>query len=129
MKRINNNIEEQRVSFDNAKLLKEKGFDVVTDLIYMTNHTSIVLFDNINSLKHSDSNNPFVSAPTQQVAIDWIIINFGIHIILDWNGDEYFCATRKVVDSKMVIDVFGLRFNTPKEAKEAAINHVLTNLI
>jgi len=28
MKTIDNDIQDQRVSFDNAKLLKEKGFDV-----------------------------------------------------------------------------------------------------
>jgi hypothetical protein len=127
---MNNNIEESRVTFDVAKLLKEKEFDIETIESYCSsvNDSMIVkLFPRVQQYKPNVKEEWY--APTQQLAIDWIRINFGIYIILDWDGDEYFCATRKVVDSKMVIDVFGLRFNKPEEAKEAAINHVLTNLI
>jgi hypothetical protein len=75
-------MKEQLITFQTAKLAKEKGFDEIVDKIYMTNHTVEVLFENINTLKHSDGNNPFVSAPTQSLLQKWLrdIHNIQINI-------------------------------------------------
>jgi len=131
MKTINNDIQEKRVGVDNARLLKEKGFDIITDLIYMTNHTSIVLFDNVNGLRHSDGNNPFISAPTHQLAIDWIFENFGFVIwsepIVKKDSIMFFYYIRKYKISRWT--KLTTLFTTPEEAKDAAINYVLTTLL
>jgi len=154
MKTINNNIEEQRVGFDNAKLLKEKEFDVPCNKNfelalkskknkkdgysgsfgwkegefnvqegYNTNSSLNKYYDNINWYG--------CSAPTQQVVIDWIRINFDIFIRIDKsNYHSYDFKIYKGIES-LVFEKIELHrsFNSPEEAKEAAINYVLTNLI
>ena len=65
-------MKEQPIEYNTAKLAKEKGFDEITDMIYMTNHTVETIFENINRLKHSDGNNPFISAPTQSLLAKWL---------------------------------------------------------
>jgi hypothetical protein len=132
---MNNNIDEQLVSFETAKLLKEKGFDVITDMIYITNHTSEILFENINGLKHSDGNNPFISAPTQQLAIDWIYKNYNIWIITTpflysknvthwrWGYVSTKYKTRGIKWEKEK------DYMSPEEAKEAAIIYVLKEIL
>ena len=89
MKTINNKTQDDYVVFDNAKLLKEKGFDIITDYIYMTNHSSNPVFENINRLKHSDGDNPFVSRPTIQLAVKWIYENFGYWIYCEIHKDKF----------------------------------------
>jgi len=134
MKTLNNNIEEQKVGFDNAKLLKEKGFDVKTHYWFHRDTKKLEYNNLLFSMNNLTEN---YSAPTQQVAIDWIKINFGIQIFLDYtfcvglyygtkimspngNVDEIWTkSVDKVIDGS----------NTPEEAKEAAINYVLTKLI
>lgn len=129
---INNNLTEKLVSFEVAKLLKEAGFDVVTSLIYMTNRELNPLFENINNLKHSDGNNPFISAPTQQLAIDWIRVNFDIHILVNIAIDDRWYFESFNLKGKRNAEILTDEeywFNTPEEAKEAALTYVLQDLI
>ena len=132
MKTINNNIEEQTVGFDNAKLLKEKGFDVVTKGLFFDGELNSTV-----EAKNSDfESSRYFSAPTQQVAIDWIWINFGIHIEIQHDGTfSHFtyklCKLNKnnIKTEPHYLHPFGEGFHTPEEAKEATINYVLTKLI
>lgn len=118
------------VSFGLAKLLKEKGFDEVTTLIYMTNHTSEALFENINGLRHSDGNNPFCSAPTIGDVVMWLYEKCGIWVNVEmsfgysFNGFMYQIETKKegILHTKH-------EFKTPIEAYETSIDYVLNNLI
>jgi len=141
MKIIINKIEEQRVGFPNAKLLKEKGFDCLCSFAfngaYEPHHLNII------ELGFKQSNSELIenvfTAPTQQLAIDWIRINFGIHIDCQVEGisleiyrficfdtpDERVRETLKHIQD----DFHNGRYKTPEEAKEAAINHVLTKMI
>src|SRR5574343_935867 len=117
------------ISFEVAKLLKEKEFDEVTDLIYMTNHTSEVLFENINGLKHLDGNNPFVSAPTIAEVVMWLYEKHGIWIdvVLSRNEKQFtFMIQSLSFDANKFLNEY---FNSPTEAYEAAIEYTLNNLI
>lgn len=150
MKTINNNIEEQMVGFDNAILLKEKGFDVPCRFVH-DNWNNIKDWeeedDNRNPHKNSIKNqSAYYSAPTQQVAIDWIRINFGIDIytkcIEPFDYEDKMNPYPKIVWISKINDLEQIEkfvntnnglainhFHTPEEAKEAAINYALINLI
>jgi len=127
MKTINNNIQEARVGFPNAKLLKEKGFNVKCKDFY--NKVEV-----LNGSYHLEGS---IEAPTQQLAIDWIRINFDIQIFLDYtfyDGFHYGCKitipngdVEEIWTEGIDNDIDGS--DTPEEAKEAAINYVLTKLI
>lgn len=75
---------DQLISFETAKLAKEKSFDEITDFIFDTNMNKKLggwIIPNINGLKHSDGNNPFVSAPTQSLLQKWLREEHEIHIV------------------------------------------------
>jgi hypothetical protein len=128
---MNNNIQEKLVSFETAKLLKEKGFSVKCEWAYQ--HNKLVHdsknreLKNWNEVKHVEC-----SAPTQQLAIDWIRINYGIHIFVDFGlGWEGFTIPCGYQGNATIKDLHWncSNFNTPEEAKEAAIIYVLEKLI
>jgi len=141
MGKIINNIEEVRVGFPNAKLLQEKGFDCICSFAfngaYEPHHLNIIEL----GFKQSNSEllkNVF-TAPTQQVAIDWFRINFGIHVDCQVEGinlDIYRFICFKTSDERVKETIKHIeddshngRYDTPEEAKEVAINYVLINLI
>ena len=129
MKTINNNIKERMVSFTNAKLLNEKSFEVPCQFLYVGKKHSIHdkeiggLFD--NKIASTQIPNDWFSAPTQQLAIDWILENFGIHFKIEPTLHEKY----DIFMQENLGWVYVGNFNTPVEAKEAAINYVLINLI
>jgi len=155
MKTLNNNIEEKRVGFPNAKLLKEKGFEVHTctyfEAFIQTSGGNLAYkFERENDNKENYNNFDYkfeessivFARPTQQVAIDWILINFGIniHVESDSYGECFYpkisSASKKTWDnlelrSLIIASLHNtnlFEFKNPEDAKEAAINHVLTNL-
>lgn len=81
-------MEDVLITLETAKLAKEKGFDLITNNIYMINFTTEVIMENINYLKHSDGNNPFVSAPTQSLLHKWLKELHDIYIVIEFlSGD------------------------------------------
>ena len=138
MKTINNDIKETRVGFPNAKLLKEKGFCVLPENTKKTDYVLGYVYDKDDEdddiLKVTDfqwednvQSHKFLR-PTQQVAIDWILENFEIHITITSISQEswQFHITKigGVLGAYYEED-----FNSPEEAKETAINYVLINLL
>jgi hypothetical protein len=131
---MNNNIEEKLVSFEAAKLLKGKGFDVKCEWAYQDNklvHDSKYKeLKNWNEVKYVEC-----SAPTQQLAIDWIHKNYNIWIIVTpltysdnithwrWEHVSTKYETRNLKWKKEK------DFISPEEAKEDAIIYVLETLI
>ena len=120
-------ITEDYVSFETAKLLKEKGFDECCyGYYYEPNHLSHSTFDITNSELESES----YSAPTLQLAMKWLREMHGLFIGIDYaniaglgftyqatilpNGEDYsYCLHKKSYE----------------EACEAAIKYCLENLI
>lgn len=62
------NIIEEFVSFDIAKLLKEKGFNERTEYLYEDGKTKLIESYITNSMLSTEC----YSAPTQQVALRWL---------------------------------------------------------
>jgi len=140
-KTINNNIKEARVGFENSKLLKEKGFNVKCTHYYILNFSSFKadfilnqfktpIEDNKNILQLCNTKQPHIAlAPTQQSALDWIKINFGVHIGIFKQRHSELKHYGFIIKSENDKEIRMCGFLTPEEAKEAAINHVLTKLI
>jgi len=145
MQTINNNIEETRIGFDNAKLLKEKGFKVYGYKFYTPNgkkepyitHGIEYMSDakckaDWNTLVPYPNKEKDVlcSAPTQQLAIDWIRVNFNIHIFV-----EPMCLVKLNPTTTYYYTIIGYNkisseyYDKIEEAIEAAITDVLTNKI
>lgn len=92
---------EQLITFETAKLAKEKGFDEITDFIFsieMDIKSGGWIDENINGLKHSDGDNPFVSAPTQSLLQKWLREEHNIHFIIKVFYDSLLNKTTYVAD-------------------------------
>ena len=86
-------IEEQFVSFDTARMLKEAGFDVECDWFYINDgsvDTGIV----VRSTSPRDHNmgTGFLSRPTQALAARWLreVYNVAIYSLYDDDMEQWF---------------------------------------
>ena len=135
---LNNMITEDYVSFETAKLLKEKGFnECCYGYYYKPKHLSHNTFDITNSELEEDS----CSAPTLQMALKWLRKK-GFHIFvpleIDYDEDErgakwyhdaaYYPEIIRVSDGKIMYDD-GSLYAKPEHAYEVAIKYCLENLI
>lgn len=129
---MNKDIQEDYVSFEVAKLLKEKGFDIDNckywNCSYMTGSTTTTLSrfknEHINSVK----------APTQALVIKWLRIKHNIIVetlIFDkgFLEKDKFCFQWRVYNNTEEWETEMVEFHTPEEATEAAILYTLQNLI
>ena len=128
-------ITEDYISFETAKILKEKGFDEPCDVWYSEyssqfgdeKYTSIE-FDNHNKF---DKDYKFIcSAPTLQMAMKWLMEVHNVNIEIHYNrfGENYkylIIYKPEVLDDIRSLGVF----YSYEEACEAAINYCLENLI
>ena len=129
-------ITEDYVSFEVAKLLKEKGFDEPIWTCYEDDNE--VIFGD----KYNWNNSPFghTSAPTLQMAMKWLREMHNIHIaalcpIVDVDTDV-FGVKYNVVISNLKNNCLAFNtgiedneYDTYEEAVEAAIEYCLENLI
>ena len=74
-------VTERYCSYEVAKLLKEKGFDIWCDTYY----TRFGTFK-YNLYKKAIDTSLACYAPTQQMACDWIFNKYGIHISLEYDS-------------------------------------------
>lgn len=162
---INNNIQEDYCSFEVCKLLKEKGFDIPCSThwelgngdkksntppgVYIGGfldkqgsprpYNNSELMESYQDERYPNDVFGEWSRPTHSVAIEWIRVNFGIHIWIaskDVDGKEvlYIGNARNIPVKKdkkgFIIDP--LPYNpksTPQEATEAALLYTLQNFI
>ena len=132
-------ITEDYVSFEIAKLLKEKGFDESTIMRYDSNGeiSSDGRYGHYNSLKKFD----FISAPTLQMAMKWLREEHNIHVevrITNHSFSSLIAVPRyywiifnakevKWMDESTVHE--SLSYKTFEQPCEAAIKYCLENLI
>ena len=124
--------QEDYVSFELAKLLKEKGFDWECRAFYVkSKECGIELFYSKEPYNYNNNVYPCTSAPTLQMARKWLRETFEIHCqidcpiassnwvygIRDLNQDEWI-TLRNMGD-----------YETYEEACENAIKYCLENLI
>lgn len=133
-------ITEDYVSFETAKLLKEKGFDENCFRSYVKDKLAVSQgFNNSYYITmYSDGTYRPVSAPTLQMAMKWLREEHRLHISAEMgfdvdNHQYYFFAPsvcRFSDKSGEYENPFGEKeFDTYEEACEAAIRYCLENLI
>lgn len=116
---------EDYVSFETAKLLKEKGFDEPCLMCY-TSDKKLGNYGHYNSYKNSDVF--ALTAPTLQMAMKWlrevhhIFLSIQQHIDMSYVWYAYVDGAAKGCDRES-------HNNTYEEACEAAIKYCLENLI
>ena len=127
-------ITEDFVSFETAKLLKEKGFDEPCEGFYVNSGVlSHTLSNAINSKWDEEKYTiGYISAPTLQMAMKWLreVHNISIEPLVDFgSGDEYWwTADVGYIKKDGLIDEL-CGYNSYEEACEAAIKYCLENLI
>ena len=117
-------ITEDYVSFETAKLLKEKGFDEFTISYYYKNGS--MGFSEVDT-RVSDG----YQRPTLQMAMKWLRETHNLGVFLTWT-QVFGCYRWRVYYLKkgsQELYSVGANYNTYEEACEAAIKYCLENLI
>jgi len=140
MKTINNNIQEQYCSFEVSKLLKDYGFDGKSNSEMGFKLDGQVSYDILVDVMNGNG----IYSPTHEIAIEWVRINHGVWISVDWMtrtkpyNSGFICHLRgtnnKINQDNFLVVNDTLEpgyevFNTPQEANEAALLYTLNNLI
>lgn len=115
-------ITEDYVSFETAKLLKEKGFNELTPLSYSLPYgyeSHIPCSNGVDT--------DFVSRITLQMAMKWLRDVHKIFLNINFIP-EHFCFTYRIVHNG-VEEKFVVYPSTYEEACEAAIKYCLENFI
>ena len=121
-------IQEAYVSFETAKLLKEKGFDVHGDGSYGSGIKVYWEYSPFGKLRDCSTSSPSEKAypaPSQALAMRWFREVHNLHIIIDYSIPYKMYAFDISEDS--LIDSF--IYETYEEAVETAIKYCLENLI
>lgn len=125
---------EQYVTFEVAKLLKEKGFDWGCNGYWFISEYSKVF--NISPSRNPQNWNEvktdldWLSCPTQQMACRWLRKEKGIHILPEISevkeNPKYYCMIWKTSTlESFIIELF----DSYEDAVEVALEYALKNLI
>jgi len=121
---------DQLISFETAKLAKEKGFVNGSICDYRNNHLSdIHILNNEITLHTNNFVQRFVyEAPTQSLLQKWLREIHDIHMFLHPYSDKTFACD--IVDntyktSKYIRNIKSLRYNTYEEALEQGLIEAL----
>ena len=132
-------IQEAYVSFETAKLLKEKGFDENTLMVYMS-YGDLCKCNRYDSIRNSNYNditkNYFeCTAPTLQMAMKWLIEEKNIFIVIEPHDYDYINEKSKSFSWSLWIGgnyyecIESKDYPSYEEAIEAALKYCLNNLI
>ena len=119
-------ITEDYVSFETAKLLKEKGFDECTLLSYDKNG------NNKDALRPFLESEGDVRKPTLQMAMKWLREKYCLEIYpYHTNLEKVPCWWFEIIRFPSSVDEYetAKEYNTYEEACEAAVKYCLENLI
>lgn len=120
-------ITEDYVSFEVAKLLKEKGFEGDINAYYH-------IWDNGNKVcsvqefSHSEAPHLYIPAPTHQMAMKWLREEKNIIINMWYNGVDWDAEHYNNEDENFYL-ITNYSCNSYEEAVEAALKYSLENLI
>lgn len=123
-------ITEDYVSFETAKLLKEKGFDWEVHRSYLVNDNCFAPAD-VNDLPYRKD---AIRIPTLQMAMKWLREEKDIQIEISIVGTDTWESPTKWIygfrcQTKDIIDRRNADFSSYEEACEAAIKYCLEKLI
>jgi len=124
------NIQEDYVSFETAKLLKEKGFDEPCVWSYDPNSASFA--KSYHEPKNSELNEYEYSKPTHQMALKWLREKYSLEIYPYHDfpkvGDKWWLEIIKYPNSVSEFES-ETAYNSYEDACEVAIKYCLENLI
>jgi hypothetical protein len=125
------------VTFEQAKLLKEKGFDELCQSGY--NDCTYNYGEFLTPINNKNSQDICISAPEQHQVVEWLRINHGIWISvytmdkwLSTGNDRTQIFDYSIKQMKLgLIDISKKpeEFNSPQEAYSAAFDYILKELI
>ena len=130
-------ITEDYVSFETAKLLKEKGFDENCAALYHL-RTGEIIQQGVGYVFNNSQWENFITAPTLQMAMKWLRKEHNLHcssdydIVLGW-----YCQITSLTET-VEYDYEEMKhyhpdkdngFSSPEEACEVAIKYCLEKLI
>ena len=129
-------IQEAYVSFETAKLLKEKGFSELTIPFYEDDGKFCSRIGNVCKPYDWSHESIFVfySAPTQQMAMWWLREKYHQYIIVnpifDFNDIVKWDYSIDVSDNSDIVSTVSVDiYDSYEDAVEAAIKYCLENLI
>lgn len=130
------NITEDYVSYETAKLLKEKGFDENTPVNYFVGDDKLrgCVVGEMIYHKRAEEDTHLIACPTLQMAMKWLREEKDVQIEISIVGTDTWESPTKWMygfrcQTKEVIDRRNADFSSYEEACEAAINYCLENLI
>lgn len=131
-------IKEDYVSFEIAKLLKEKGFNIPTNDYYRATGSGIFWAKKLdwnNDIENETVGGmTYCSCPAQALVIKWLRVKYNIIVetlIFDrgFLEKDKFCFQWRVYDNTEEWETEMKEYKTPEEATEQAILYSLQNLI
>jgi len=128
---------EDYVSFETAKLLKEKRFDWECRAFYVkSKECGIELFPSDRSHNYNDDVYPRISAPTHQMAMKWLreTHNLFVFPFPQMNTNKFWVEIFQLSDSQEWVNLYCESielqdYQAQEEACEAGIKYCLENLI
>ena len=129
---------EDYVSFETAKLLKEKGYCNISNTLYNKNGEFIRYDVGLNNKGYSSILGEFYECPTIQMAMKWLreIYKLEVRSTYDYDKDSWwgninpmFEETDENSDTYQKALGFDYQGKSYEEACEAAIKYCLENLI
>ena len=131
---------EEYVSFETAKLLKEKGFDESTSMVYMSYGDLCKLnrYDSIRNSNYNDITKNYFecTAPTHQMTMKWLREKYNIYISIqpDFPSDKDYkmcwCWSASILHENCIsLKEYQCYIETYEQAVEAGIKYCLENLI
>lgn len=133
MHKLKNKHMEAELKYETSKLLKEKGFDIVTEKRYFFN-------SELTTKTQSQSSKPTIYAPTISQVVVWLYEKHGFWIYttphINMKGDFYWSwyvlklneLSPKSASNIRRSPLFTSKFESPREAYEDAINFVLEKI-
>lgn len=118
---VNNNIVEERVNYSVACALKKAGFErISTNYWFQTLDGDIIHSSEKRDCAEHDRGKVYCWQPTLDFAIEWLRVNYSIHIWVSYDGVEY---TYNIRSAKGEITTLSF-FTSSEEAKKAALGYV-----
>lgn len=115
------------VTPEQAKLLKEKGFDVITEFMYGSQ--VVPQLEEYNRTRY-DIYKDYYYAPEQWQVVEWLRVKHGIHIEVGfdaWNKETYDFSICIKGRKDYHYDDF-TQYDSPQEATSAAFDYILKEL-
>jgi hypothetical protein len=136
---------DQVVSFETAKLAKEKGFKIPSHSYYFEDgEFKEFKIDDVYSCDNNTKYFETYSAPTQSILQKWLREEYGIHLVIiptitsDWTfktvkvlsklDNDVIAGVKSVSDLPPYKDVHGVDFQSYEDALEAGLRESLKSI-